>query len=192
MYSKSTLTCFAIKPDETAEQVKKEAAEAERQAKLAADKVAAEAKAAEQKLAAEAKAAEQKAAAEAKAAEQKVAEAAKNVEEKVVETAKKVESAVAPDTKSDSGLGVVKGGESGGRVLPKEEVDPSVLNMLKVSRQVRLSCFDFVFRRFLYSVSFGNLCADRNTTKMCNWDLSCARKLFSGHLETCRALFVSS
>ena len=31
------------------------------------------------------------------------------------------------------GIGVVKGGESGGRVLPKEDIDPEVLNFLKVS-----------------------------------------------------------
>lgn len=51
-------------------------------------------------------------------------------------------AAPAPAAKSE-GVGVVSGGASGGRVLPKEEIDPAVLNMLKVSSLFRL-LLDFV------------------------------------------------
>jgi hypothetical protein len=49
--------------------------------------------------------------------------------------------AVAPAP--SSGLGAVSGGASGGRVLPKEEIDPAVLNMLKV-RLLKLYLFVYV------------------------------------------------
>jgi len=89
-------------------------------AKEAEAKAAAEKKAAEEKAAAAAKEAEAKAAAEKKAAEDKAAAAA--AEKKA-------------DVSTESAVGVVKGGESGGRVLPKEEISAETLDFLKKYKQ---------------------------------------------------------
>jgi len=81
--------------------------------------------------------------AEKKAAEEaaKKAEAEAEADTAAAEAKSAVQEIKSDVPTSESGLGVVKGGEGGGRVLPKEEIDPAVLNMLKVSCMGRFGVF---------------------------------------------------
>jgi hypothetical protein len=72
-----------------------------------------------------------KAAAEKTSAEKAVAEAEK-AKAPSPAPAPKEAPAVIKNTEA-KGIGVVQGGEVGGRVLPKEDIDPEILNFLKVS-----------------------------------------------------------
>jgi len=77
----------------------------------------------------EKKATEEKAAAEKKASDEKAAAEKKASDEKAAADA-------APVVKEAGGtFGVIKGGESGGKVLPKETVSAETLDFLKKYKQ---------------------------------------------------------
>ena len=117
----------------------------------------------------------------AEAAKKEAEETAKKAEAAAEKAAAEVKSAAkeikSDVSKSESGLGVVKGGESGGRVLPKEEIDPAVLNMLKVSLFLRpmLLSSSVEYRLINHSMP-SDRC--RNTTRSSDLGYTFTRKLF--------------